>query len=486
MKKVAVIGAGFGGLSCAIRLAHQGYQVEVFEQLSTPGGKASTNTLGGYRFDTGPSLLTMKEEFEELFRSCGEEFSDFLEIVPLHPLCNYFFSDGSRLSSYTNRAHFREEIARISPEPASHLDRFLDYIAGIYRRTQDIFLRHALGWRSLRSVFSLPFIDPLRTMHRAVSGFFRDPRLIQLFDRYATYNGSSPYKVPATLNIIPHVEYNMGAYTVKEGIYAISQALYQLALKQGVVFHFSQPVEAILHEGRRLKGIQVGGEKLDAAIVVSNVDVFTTYHRLLKDSQAYYARLYRRLEPSSSGLVFYWGISRSFPELCVNNIFFSSDYPGEFRDIFENRTCPADPTVYINITSKESPQDAPPDGENWFVLVNAPPHTGQDWKKETERVRRAVLSRLSQTLGQKIEPLIVAEDSLNPAQIEQKTGSYQGGLYGISSNSRVAAFLRHPNCSRRYRGLYFAGGSAHPGGGMPLALLSGKIAAEWIMKKEGR
>jgi phytoene dehydrogenase-like protein len=189
------------------------------------------------------------------------------------------------------------------------------------------------------------------------------------------------------------------------------------------------------------------------------------------------------LEPSSSALVFYWGLNRTFSQLDVHNIFFSSDYRREFDQIFSYQECPQEPTVYVNITSKVDQRDAPPQGENWFVMINVPPHQEQDWRAVAADIRPVILKRIEAVLGS-VEPHIVAEAVLSPLDIEN-TGSAFGSLYGLSSNSPLSAFYRHPNRSRRFRGLYFCGGSAHPGGGMPLAVLSGKIAADLVRRHEG-
>jgi diapolycopene oxygenase len=322
-------------------------------------------------------------------------------------------------------------------------------------------------------------------MDAANRSFFSDPRMVQLFDRYATYNGSSPYRVPATLNIIPHVEYGLGGFAVAGGIYAIPAALGRLAEKLGVRMTLETRVEGILHRDRRIRGIRVGGENLDYDVVVSNADVLRTYEDLLADPEARPAVRYKRLEPSSSGLVFFWGMNRSNPELGVNNIFFSNDYPREFRELFVERVCPQDPTVYVNITAKVTPEDAPTEGENWFVLINAPYEAGQDWERQVAASRGRILSRVQQALGRSVAGAIAVEEVMTPRDIRSTTGSRLGSLYGISSNTSMAAFLRHPNRSRRYRGLYFCGGSVHPGGGMPLAILSGKIASDLIRRHEG-
>jgi phytoene dehydrogenase-like protein len=271
---------------------------------------------------------------------------------------------------------------------------------------------------------------------------------------------------------------------VSGGIYAIPAALGRLAAKLGVKLVLDTRVERILHSKRRILGIQAGGESLAYDIVVSNADVLRTYEDLLEDPGARLALRYKALEPSSSGLVFFWGMKDGNPELGVNNIFFSADYPREFRELFVERVCPVDPTVYVNVTSKVTPVDAPQQGENWFVLINAPCDVGQDWPAEVDASRQRILSRVRRALGRDVAGSITAEEVMTPRDIQNNTGSRLGSLYGISSNTSMAAFLRHPNRSRRYRGLYFCGGSVHPGGGMPLAVLSGKIASDLIRRHD--
>jgi phytoene desaturase len=490
-KKVAVIGAGLGGLSAAIRLAGAGYTVDLYDQQPIVGGKAGTKHIGNFRFDTGPSLLTMPSVFQQLFEEVGQRLADHLEFIPLAPICHYFFPDGTRLFSYSDQRRFGEEIEAKTLDSADALKRYLEYAGRIYENTAELFLWHSLhelssylkGF-SLRSLLNMGTIDAFRSMDAANRSFFSDPRMVQLFDRYATYNGSSPYKVPATLNVIPYVEYGLGAFAVAGGIYAIPAALGRLAGKLGVRLILDTRVEGILHASRRIRGIRVGGENLDYDIVVSNADVLRTYEDLLADPEARPVLRYRRLEPSSSGLVFFWGMEQSNPELGVNNIFFSPDYPREFRELFIERVCPNDPTVYVNITSRVTQEDAPAGGENWFVLINAPYEAEQDWPGEVAASRQRVLYRVEQALGRSVGGAIVTEEVMSPGDIRRNTGSRLGSLYGISSNTSMAAFLRHPNRSRKYRGLYFCGGSVHPGGGMPLAILSGKIASDLIRRRE--
>lgn len=203
------------------------------------------------------------------------------------------------------------------------------------------------------------------------------------------------------------------------------------------------------------------------------MDVVPTYRKLLADQPAPERTLAQ--ERSSSALIFYWGIRQQFCELDLHNILFSQDYAHEFRQIFDQHQVPEDPTVYINITSKLEPMDAPQGCENWFVMINVPGDTGQDWDMLIPKARKTILARISSALNTDIEPLIEVEDLLEPRTIASRTGSHQGSLYGASSNATMAAFLRHPNFSRKLDNLYFCGGSVHPGGGIPLCLLSAKI-----------
>jgi phytoene desaturase len=488
MTRVGIIGAGLGGLSAAARLAHHGYRVDLYEQQSFCGGKAGSLNLDGYRFDTGPSLLTMPDVFGQLFSEVGANIDDYLSFERLNPLCHYFFADGSRLQSYSDTRRTADEIGTRTTDSASRVLDFFEYSRQIYE-SADLFLLNSLHewstyarWSAVKSLLRLKRIDPLRTLDRANRSFFQDPRTIQLFNRYATYNGSNPYQMPATFNLIPHVEYVQGGYAVRGGIAALPAALTRLALEQGVNIHTGVQVEEIHSAGRRIRGLTVEGKEIPYEVVISNTDVLTTYGQLLKRPQSRWARRYRRLEPSSSAIVFYWGLDRSFPDLGVHNIFFSPDYRREFDDIF-SRLCPQEPTVYINITSKINAEDAPSGGENWFVMVNVPPHRGQDWPALIPGLRQSVLQRIADGLGTPVKN-IITESILTPADIEVATGSTYGSLYGLSSNSRLAAFRRHPNRSRQFRGLYFCGGSAHPGGGMPLAVLSGKITADLVKRHE--
>jgi phytoene desaturase len=282
------------------------------------------------------------------------------------------------------------------------------------------------------------------------------------------------------LSVISHVEYSAGAYYAKAGMINITQALYKLATKLGVVFHFDAKVSSIIADSK-VHGIVVNDENVFADIVVSNLDVYYTFKNLLNDNES--AKKILIQERSSSACIFYWGVSKIFDELSLHNIMFTEDYDAEFNHIFKTKKLYNDPTVYINITSKEDSNHAPPGKENWFVMVNVPATTEAYDEATIKRLRDNNIKKISGILKLDISKYIETETIMQPAEIDANTGSYMGSLYGTSSNARLAAFVRHPNFSKQIKGLYFCGGSVHPGGGIPLCLHSAAIVNDLIAQQ---
>ncbi|MEA5256695.1 1-hydroxycarotenoid 3,4-desaturase CrtD [Arcicella aquatica] len=490
MKKVAIIGAGIAGISTAIRLAHKGFEVAVFEANAYAGGKLSSFEREGYRFDAGPSLFTLPHLVDELFELTGKKPNEYFDYVKLPDICHYFWEDTTKLTAWAETERFAKEVEQITGEPAQKILDFLKDSAFKYEVLDGLFLQDSLHklstWTSLKALkgyLNLPKLGIFGTMNQANEKLFNNPKIVQLFNRYATYNGSDPYQTPATLNIIPHLEYNIGAFFPKKGMVSITDSLVKLAEDLGVTFNYESKVEEILVTNKKASGIRFSNSsqqhiEKDVDVVVSNMDVTHTYRKLMP-TQQHPERLLNQPK-SSSGVIFYWGIKQQFAELGLHNIFFSDDYRKEFQTMFNDKTITSDPTVYINITSKLKKDDAPKGCENWFVLINAPANEGQDWDKIIADTRQNVIKKVSRILKVDISDLIVCEEILDPRTIESKTSSAQGALYGNSSNNRYAAFLRHANFSSKIKNLYFVGGSVHPGGGIPLAISSAKIACKYI------
>lgn len=484
MKSIIIVGAGIGGLAAALRLRIKGFQVEVIEQGSTAGGKLSEFQTNGFRFDAGPSLFTLPTLIEELIKLADEDQNRF-PYIKLDRSCNYFWNDSTHLIAWDDKERFAKEIESklgISAEPTlKHLKKS----AFMYEKTSKLFMERSLhklkSYLSkdiLGALFNVHRLSLLTTMNKANESALNHPKLVQVFNRYATYNGSDPYRAPGVLQVIPHLEHNIGTFFPKKGMYQIAEVLTQLAEEKGVVFHYNTRAKGIRIENGVCRGVETKDHFFAADVVISNADVFTTYRHLLPNEKGPERMLNR--ERSSSALIFYWGVNREFQELDLHNIFFSDDYSGEFKMLFEGENLHPDPTIYINITSKYNKSDAPLGCENWFVMINVPANRGQNWNEWIPAARSIILKKLSIALKTDLAQYIVTENILDPAGIESKTSSYMGSLYGTSSNDPMAAFLRHPNFAQSIKGLYFCGGSVHPGGGIPLCVLSAKIVSELI------
>lgn len=484
-KKAIIVGAGIAGIAASIRLQNKGYQVEVFEANAYPGGKLSEIEISGYRFDAGPSLFTLPEQVEELFYLSGKDPKAHFDYLQLPVACHYFWEDGEQLKAWADINRFAEEAETKLGEPAANVRKALQKSSYIYEHLAPLFMHRSLhqldtwtnkdAWKSYLRMGKLGIFS---TMNKANEKQFDHPKMVQLFNRYATYNGSDPYQTPATLNIIPHLEFNLGAYFPKKGMHDITQSLYKLALELGVRFHFGHKVEEILVKDNQAVGILSQGKAHYAEVVVNNMDMVNAYKTILRKQKQ--PKLLLNQPKSSSALIFYWGIKKVFPELDLHNILFSDNYREEFDHIFNKKTIYGDPTVYINITSVYKPDDAPEGCMNWFTMINVPNNQGQDWEKMIPEARKNILAKVSRILKTDVEALIEVEDVLEPRTIESRTSSANGALYGNSSNNMYAAFLRHANFSSTIKNLYFCGGSVHPGGGIPLCLLSAKIMSEMV------
>ncbi len=491
-KNVIVIGAGLGGLSAAIRLAAQGARVSVLERNATPGGKVNLHCAAGYTFDTGASLLTMRHVVEELFESIGRRIEDYLEIVPLEPICRYTWPDGATLDTYTDLEKTEREIHKLAPEDVAGFRKFLNNARRKYEVANRTFLAHSLNDlpKLLRPRYArdLAVISSWRNLDAHVHQYFRSPRLQQLFNRYATYNGSSPYAAPATFALIPYVEFGLGAWYVRGGMYNLPRALARLCEELGVEIRTGAEVEKILIERKRACGVTLkDGAVTRCDAVIANSDAVETYRTLVDESarRIYTNKKLARIEPSCSGFVMLLGLTRRYDQLAHHNIFFSSNYPAEFRAIFDDLRPADDPTIYVCASSRTDASQAPAGHENLFVLVNAPSTSERTcWAKEANNYRYLIIGKLEAYGLENLRASIDYEKIITPDDFEKTYRANRGSIYGVSSNKLTSAFLRPPNKARDIAGLYFAGGATHPGGGIPLVLLSGKMAADLVMRYE--
>jgi len=484
-KSAAVIGSGIAGLAAAIRLSVKGYDVTVFESASEAGGKLGEKTILGYRFDTGPSAFTMPHLIDEVFELCGKNPRGYFNYKKPGTVYNYFYEDGTIINAPHGKEKFAEEIAAKTIEKKETILGFLKSCEDKFRLTHKVFAEHSLhkfsnylSYDAFNGIVNFRKIKAYRSMNAENTRTFKDPRVVQLFNRYASYFGSTPFQAPAALNVIPHIEIEKGTYFPEGGMYSIIRAFYKLALEQGVKFIFNTPVAAIVVSNRKATGIRTAETTYPFDCVISNVDVFNTYQDLIPEAPK--PKFILRQPKSSSAIVFYWGIMKQFPQLGLHNIFFSRSDKEEYYYIFEKKHLFGDPTVYVHVSSKANTADAPDGCENWFVMVTVPNNSGQDWDRFVRFTRKNVITKLSSVLKTDIQPLIGCEAISDPRRIETETSSAFGALYGNASNSAFSAFLRHPNFSSKIKDLYFCGGSVHPGPGIPLCLMSAKIATDMV------
>jgi phytoene desaturase len=483
MSSAIVIGAGVGGLAAAIRLAHAGHDVTVVERSAVIGGKLANRTVDGFTWETGPSLLTLPQVFDDLFALGGTSLAAEVDLVRLDPATRHHFADGSTFDARSDPAATREEVERLSPGSGDDWERWHRRAAAVWSTAERTFFsgpiedpRELVG--RMRSPADLLAIDPLPSLHGRATETFHDPRLVQWACRYATYAGSDPWRVPATLGCIPHIEQAYGCWAIRGGLGRLAEALGRLAVRLGVDVRTDAEVTAITTVDGRASGVRLAdGQVVAAPTVVADVDAAHLYADLLPDRAS--LRRVGRAGRSTSGFVLLLAVAGSTERLAHHNVFFSHDYAAEFADLTRGRP-PADPTVYVCNATVTDPASAPPGHESWFVLVNVPAtDDAADWSPErTAAYADLVLAALDRR-GLDVRRRIVRREAITPRDIASRYRAPGGAIYGTSSNGPRAAFSR-PGNRGPVPGLYLAGGSSHPGGGLPIVALSGRIVADMV------
>jgi len=466
VSEVVVIGAGVGGLACAIRLGQAGHRVTVLEASTVVGGKLGRYERDGFVFDTGPSLLTLPRVFEDLLGP------GTLRPVPLDPIVRHRFPDGSTLDSTSDG--FAGRIAdAFGPAAAADWERLWRRAARVWDASWRDILRAPVEPRSLARlawrVGDLAAVAPGQTLRGLGRRHLRDPRLRMLLDRYATYTGADPRRAPAALVAIPYAELSFGGWYLPGGLATLADALLARCAELGVTVRTGTPVARIDAAGGRVHGVRLaGGERLRADVVVSNVDALTTYRSLLPSP----ARLGRLADRGLGGFVLLLGVRGATPGLAHHNVFFPADYDAEFDAVFAGRPA-TDPAVFVTVA--DDPLVRPPGHEAWFVLVNAPLQGPLDWRREgladayADRVLDVLAAR-----GVDVRDRILFREIRTPADLAATTGAPGGSIYG------TAGGLLRPANRGPARGLYLVGGSVHPGGGLPMVTLSAQIVADEI------
>ncbi|MEM8772468.1 MAG: 1-hydroxycarotenoid 3,4-desaturase CrtD [Pseudomonadota bacterium] len=481
--RVAVIGAGAGGLSAAALLARD-FDVSVFERAGAPGGKIRQINVSGGLIDAGPTVFTMRWVFDEIFEATGKAFSDSVRLTKLDVIARHFWRDGAQLDLYADEMRSADAIGDFSgAEDARNYLAFCERTRRIYETLRDPFMRAPKpGFASLmrqRNPFALLRVNPFQSLWGALAKQFREPRLRQLFGRYATYCGCSPFAAPATLMLIAHVEQD-GVWIAEGGMQAVANALAGAASAHGARFRYGTHVEKILTHGDKVAGVALAnGETVEADIVVFNGDPGAVADGLLGAEAHGAAYLHRDGALSQSAVTWTMRAKRAGLDLSVHNVFFSDDYEAEFDAVFKDRRAPDIPTTYIFAPDRLS-DNARGDTERLFCLINAPPvvETVAYGERELKQCHENMSQHLK-TCGLTLKPKPGTVTATSPADFAVMFPGSRGALYGMANHGWRASFQR-PGVKTRLKGLYLAGGGVHPGPGVPMAALSGKAAAEAI------
>lgn len=493
---VAVIGGGLGGLAAACTAAARGHQVTLLERNSWLGGKAALLEQDGFRFDMGPTILTLPSVLRRIFSEAGKRLDDYLDLVELDPQWRCIFDDGKQLDLVANTDEMRHNLDEFTGGKMSvsrGYDRFMQISQRLHDVSNKFFFWKSVG--SIRDTFDagttfspsvLSDVLSLR-MGRTVAGLVRkcvpDQRVSQMIDHFTQYVGSAPDASPAVLCGIAHMQTSEGIWYPLGGTRAVPEALVRLGRELGVVFQTDAQVVRIHQQGNQVSSVQLAdGTQLECDAVVSNSDSVRTHSELVQgDAEARFLRR-RKYEPACSGVVLYLGLKRRYEQLLHHNFVFSADPHEEFDWIYRRGEPAPDPTCYVCAPAITEPAVAVPGGEALYVLVHTPylrPH--HDWQQMLPAYRQTILDKLKTAAGlTDIESQIVSESHLTPADIDRRYHVLNGAIYGLASHGRFTGGFKPANRSPDLRGLYLAGGAAHPGPGMPMVLMSGWIAADTL------
>jgi len=484
-KKIIVIGSGLGGLSAAISLAQDGYNVTIHEKNARIGGKLNVLKAQGYSFDLGPSILTLPHIFARLFERSGRKMSDYFSIRPLRPHWRNFFEDSNVVDLYPEPDRMAEEARKAGEDPAN-VRRFLKYSADLYDLVNSGYFERgfdtAKEFADFYGLWKFSKFDLFRTMHGGVKRFLKTRYMQDIFDYFIKYVGSSACHSPAFMNCLPTIQFRYDLWYVDGGLYQIALGLQRLMDELGIVVRLNSEVTEVRKEGGRVTGLVANGQFQPADIIVSNMEVIPAYERLLREDKQFLRGL-EKYEPACSGLVLELGLDCQYPQLAHHNFFFSDHQREHFHTVFRKRQLPPDPTIYLVAASRTDPTVAPPGCDCLKILPHIPyiddehPLTRDDYLAFKERV----LDKLERMGLKDLREHVVFEHCWTPLDICQQYYSNKGAIYGVVSDRFKNLAFKAPKQSTKYPNLFFVGGSVNPGGGMPMVVLCGQNVARKVV-----
>ncbi len=494
-KKVIVVGAGLGGLSAAVSLRAEGFEVEVIEKNECIGGKLNFKEIDGFGFDLGPSIFTLPEFFESLWNRAGKRMADYVELESVSPHWRNFFEDGLVLDLHEDPGLMAAELSKLPGDPAvlwAQFEAFLKYGREQYHLVDEGYFRKGLDnvWEMLRHYgWRLIFkMDHRNTMSGAIHRHFEEEHLRLIFEYFIKYVGSSAHDAPGYMNLMPIIQFDYGLWYVKGGMYNLAKGLGRLLADLGISVRLQSEVTSINRQGSKVTGVSLrDGEVLSADYVVCNMEVLPAYRKLLSEPPGFMKKL-EKFAPACSGLVIHLGTNRIYEQLAHHNFFYSKDQSKHFDSVFQRGELPEDPTIYLVAPTRTDPTKAPPGHDNIKILPHIPPidpdkpHSREEYIALKDRV----IDKLERMGLTNLRRHTVVEDILTPVDIESMYYSNGGSIYGVVSDWKKNQAFKAPKQSSKYRNLFFTGGSVNPGGGMPMVILCGQKVADRVVREDSR
>lgn len=495
-KRVIVIGAGLGGMSAAIMLASNGFEVTILEKNAQVGGKLNQLRTNGFSFDLGPSIFTLPEIFRPIFEGDGKRLEDYINLQRVDPQWRNFFEDGVVVDLWEEPERMRSELDRFGPQVFDEYKDFLGYSrrqydiveAGYLRRGLDTFgqFLRFYGWKDARD------LDYLRSMSGSIYKRLSNRYLRDIFEYFIKYVGSSALDSPAFMNLMPTIQMDFGLWYVAGGLYQLGHAFRRRLEETGVTLCLEHEVLEISQSGSTVTGVQVRDSSgdlrtLPADYVVSNMEVIPAMQRLLRAPRSVMKKL-RRFEPSCSGIVLHLGLDRIYPQLAHHNFFYSANLHEHFRRVFRDKKLPDDPTIYLVAPTRSDPSQAPSGCDNIKILPHIPPIDPQNPYRREDYIalKEVCLDKLERMGLTDLRKHIIVEDFWTPFDIEARYASNRGSIYGVVCDRRSNFAFKAPKQSSHFRNLFFVGGSVNPGAGMPMVTLSGQHVARMIVEQAGK
>jgi phytoene desaturase len=489
MKKVIIIGAGMGGLATALRLRYHGFEVTVLEKQSRAGGRSNLIEEQGFRADTGPTILVMKDMLEETYRSIGLDLDERLQFVQIDPNYRIFFHDDTHLDLYSNMAKLAREVERIEPGSAEHLFRFIgesarkyelgmDFVTRNYDRITDL-ANPGAGMRMLRT-------SAHQNLYKQVGDFFRNDKLVKAFSFHSMFLGLSPFDSLAMYSLITYADLAMGMWYPMGGIYRIVEDMVKIGMEMGIHLLVNAPVSEIFVQDGHVSGVLLdSGEFIPADIVVSNADLPYTYKELIAPHHRkdFSNKRLEKMNYACSGYILFLGVDRTYPHLRHQSIYFSEDYRANLDAIFKTKTLPEEPSFHLNVPTVTDASLAPKGHTLLYVLAPMPNlEAAIDWNEASLIVRNKLLDQLERIIDPEIRQHIVWERDYRPTDWQKDINAVLGTAFGsLSQGFFQSAYFRPHNQARHIRGLYFVGQGTYPGIGVPMVHISARLVAERIL-----